>query len=286
MCSNNLKQIALALHNYRDVYGRFPPPYLVDKDGKRAHSWRVLILPFIERQTLYKQYNFSEPWNGPTNAKLATSRPFDYYVCPLDTGGRAPGATSTSYVAVVGPGTVWAESPPDSAAPPPPSAAAKPAGGVSAPKVTLPDPGSKMLVVEVANSPIHWMEPRDLSLDEALAGINPQSSPAISSQHEPRGANVVFADTSVVFLPSNTPRDLLKALLTEGLDDAKMARIEEVAASQPKPNQYLGLRLIAWALSILALLIHGLVVDVRRKRAAGKTAPDPAAVSPASRSDA
>src|SRR5260370_743998 len=47
-CKNNLKQIGLALHNYHDVYGSFPPAYFVDASGKPMHSWRVLILPFLD----------------------------------------------------------------------------------------------------------------------------------------------------------------------------------------------------------------------------------------------
>ncbi|HEV3023824.1 MAG TPA: DUF1559 domain-containing protein, partial [Pirellulales bacterium] len=44
------------------------PAFVADDEGKPMHSWRVLILPFIEQQPLYDQYDFSEPWNGPHNA--------------------------------------------------------------------------------------------------------------------------------------------------------------------------------------------------------------------------
>src|SRR5207248_11120546 len=44
-CSNNLRQIGLALHNYAQVYGSFPPAFVADEEGKPMHSWRVLILP-------------------------------------------------------------------------------------------------------------------------------------------------------------------------------------------------------------------------------------------------
>ncbi len=44
-CSNNMKQIALALHNYHDTYRTFPA-YTVDGNGQPLHSWRTLILPF------------------------------------------------------------------------------------------------------------------------------------------------------------------------------------------------------------------------------------------------
>src|SRR5207248_3539005 len=46
---NNLKQIALAMHNYHDTYGSFPPHALMSKNGKPLLSWRVAILPFIEQ---------------------------------------------------------------------------------------------------------------------------------------------------------------------------------------------------------------------------------------------
>ena len=58
----NLKEIALAIHNYHDVYQRFPPAYVADEDGKPMHSWRVLVLEFIRDPTakqLYNQYDFT-----------------------------------------------------------------------------------------------------------------------------------------------------------------------------------------------------------------------------------
>ena len=42
-CCNNLKQIALAVHNYAETNRCFPPAYIADKNGKPMHSWRVLI---------------------------------------------------------------------------------------------------------------------------------------------------------------------------------------------------------------------------------------------------
>lgn len=45
MCVNNLRQIALALHNYEQVCKCLPPAYTVDASGRPLHSWRTLILP-------------------------------------------------------------------------------------------------------------------------------------------------------------------------------------------------------------------------------------------------
>jgi prepilin-type N-terminal cleavage/methylation domain-containing protein/prepilin-type processing-associated H-X9-DG protein len=53
-CANNLKQIGLAIHNYHDANG-FLPPSRFNKDG--CGAWTVLILPYIEQDTLYRQWN-------------------------------------------------------------------------------------------------------------------------------------------------------------------------------------------------------------------------------------
>lgn len=66
-CSNNLKQIGIALHNYADTYKAFPPAYTVDSAGNRLHSWRSLILPFLEQSNLHAKIDFSKAWNDPAN---------------------------------------------------------------------------------------------------------------------------------------------------------------------------------------------------------------------------
>ena len=49
---NNLKQIGLALLEYHQKYGSFPPAFVADANGKPLYSWRVLILPELGRPTL------------------------------------------------------------------------------------------------------------------------------------------------------------------------------------------------------------------------------------------
>ncbi len=56
-CSNNIKQICLAVHNYHDQLGRVPPAY----DGRTGLSWHVLILPFIEQSSLFNQFDMTNP---------------------------------------------------------------------------------------------------------------------------------------------------------------------------------------------------------------------------------
>ncbi len=66
-CSNNFKQLGLAMHNYAADYKCLPPAYTVDAQGNRLHSWRTLLLPYLEENELYKKIDLSKPWNDPDN---------------------------------------------------------------------------------------------------------------------------------------------------------------------------------------------------------------------------
>jgi prepilin-type processing-associated H-X9-DG protein len=189
-CTNDLRQIGIALLNYHDTYRTFPPAYVADADGKPMHSWRVLILPFLEQDLLYKQYDFREPWDGPNNARLAEKMP-SVFRCPSDPGD----APITTYLAVVGPQTAWPG-----------------ADGVRI-RAIRDGTSNTLLVVENADAGINWMEPRDLTFDEAARGINPASKPGISSHH-PGGVNAVFCDSHVQYLSNDVPPDKVQALLT------------------------------------------------------------------------
>jgi type II secretory pathway pseudopilin PulG len=103
--SNNLKQIGLALHMYHDTYKSLPPAYTVDADGNRLHSWRVLILPYLEQTALYEQIDLSKPWDSSENSQFHSQVPV-VYISPLAL--RTPETNShTSYVAIEGPGAGW-----------------------------------------------------------------------------------------------------------------------------------------------------------------------------------
>lgn len=75
---NNLKQIALAMHNYHDVNRKFPAAATLSKEGKALLSWRVQILPYIEQSQLYDQFKHDEPWDSEHNRKLIDKMPRVY----------------------------------------------------------------------------------------------------------------------------------------------------------------------------------------------------------------
>jgi hypothetical protein len=104
-CTNNLKQIGLALHNYHDVYGQFPPaaigPHNVPRD--RQFSWIVAVLPFLEQQGVYDALRLDLPWDHPHNAAVLQVSSNTLF-CPSDPVHAATqeGLPKTSYVAITG----------------------------------------------------------------------------------------------------------------------------------------------------------------------------------------
>lgn len=89
---NNLKQIALAMHSYHDVYGTLPPPANLDANGRPLLSWRVHLLPFLEENELYNQFKLDEPWDSANNRPLIAKLP-EVFTVPSKTPFRE-GATS------------------------------------------------------------------------------------------------------------------------------------------------------------------------------------------------
>jgi prepilin-type processing-associated H-X9-DG protein len=79
-------------------------------------------------------------------------------------------------------------------------------------------------LVECVNSGINWLEPRDLTFEQAAKGINQTGVvPGISSAHK-GGANSLFFDGAVKFLPESIPHDMLRGLLTaNGGEDVSSA---------------------------------------------------------------
>lgn len=72
---NNLKQLALALHNHESAFTFFPPQALTSPSGKKLLSWRVMILPFLEQNELYQKFKLDEPWDSAHNAALIKEMP-------------------------------------------------------------------------------------------------------------------------------------------------------------------------------------------------------------------
>ncbi len=187
-----LNQLYLALGNYHHEYGTFPPAYVVDENGRPMHSWRALILPYFENlKDVYKQYDFSEPWDGPNNSKLANRMPETFRSCT-----EPESKSFTNVVVLTGPGTAF----PGSHA------------------IRLEDfkDGAKntILLVEIKDSKIPWLAPIDLPADEAVKAWGDPNQVGISCVSWRRPL-VVFADRMAAFaLGKGLPPESLRALTT------------------------------------------------------------------------
>ncbi len=106
--SSHMKMIGLALHNNHSTYNSLPPAYLTDANGNPTLSWRVLLLPFIEEQPLYEQFDLNQAWNSPANEPLALRRP-STYAKPDD--DDLP-SNRTTFVAIRSPQSILSDSNP------------------------------------------------------------------------------------------------------------------------------------------------------------------------------
>lgn len=106
-CSNNLKQIGLSLHTYHDVNKKFPAGAYW---GGASSAWRgsiyIRLLPFMEQQNLYDQFNLNAATDGQTgpDGKPLVSTVVQTLICPSDTNASLLGDRSIhNYCASAGP---------------------------------------------------------------------------------------------------------------------------------------------------------------------------------------
>ena len=73
-CKKNLDDISAAMDNYHDKHGHFPPAFTTDNNGNRLHSWRTLLLPFLDQAALYETIDLNKPWDHPDNAQARDTK--------------------------------------------------------------------------------------------------------------------------------------------------------------------------------------------------------------------
>ena len=201
-CSNHIKQIALAFHHYKSEHGHFPPAYTVDENGKPLHSWRVLILPYIEEKALYEKIRLDEPWDSEYNQQFHSeipsifqcpSVPRQNFQCPTCHYRHISVSGGCSYSIIDG---------------------AESAFTGSIPREGFDDLElrARIFLVE-RRTPVNWMDPsREISFETACKGINVDTM-GIGSYH-PGGAGCALGDASFRWLPNNMDSDTLRTVLT------------------------------------------------------------------------
>jgi Protein of unknown function (DUF1559)/BlaR1 peptidase M56 len=185
-CSNNMKQIGLAMFNYYEVNKCFPPAVLYGPDGKTPYSWRVALLPYLEQNPLYSQYKFDEPWDGPNNSKLIPLMPFTFRCPDDDNAGRSH---HCSYFVLTGPETIFPVR----------------KQGTKMQEVT--DGTSNTILVVEARRDVPWTKPEDIP----YAADKPV--PTLGGFH-PNGFNAGMADGAARFIKDSINENTLRALIS------------------------------------------------------------------------
>ena len=189
-CINNLKQVGLAIQNFESQRKELPP----SRNYDHYTTWAFLILPFLEQQRLYEQYDFDEPWDSPNN-KIVGNTAIPVYSCPTDpSSGVLP--NQTSYMVVTGPTTVFN-------------------GGQAARMRDILDGTSNtIMVVEAAGSGVTWSQPVDIDAGNVTFPIGARNPNSTGSFH-PGGMNVAMCDGSVRFVSNAIARAVWDALITK-----------------------------------------------------------------------
>jgi prepilin-type processing-associated H-X9-DG protein len=189
MCSNNLKQVGVALLNYQDINKTFPDRMTLAADGSPGLSWRVSILPFLEQQLLYKKFRLDQPWDSPHNIQFANARP-QFYACP---SAKRRLKSESDYYAIGGPDSCL------------------PDGNALSLQEIMDGDGTSntVMIVESHTFNATWSEPRDIDPATTSWKINAPNAP--SSGHN-SGAMVLFADGSTRFVTAETDPEVVKQL--------------------------------------------------------------------------
>ena len=185
--ANNLRQIAIAMHNYSDQTNHFPAWAIHSKDGKPLLSWRVALLPCLEHDELYRQFRLNESWDSPHNLKLLEKMPRVYAGSDLLPPGAK--ANETYYQVFVGKGAAFE--------------------GATGLRIAsdFPDGTSNTLLVVEAGAPVPWTKPADLAYDPKkplpkLGGLFAE------------GFNAAMVDGAIHFLHGPIEDQILRNLIT------------------------------------------------------------------------
>ena len=193
---NNLKQMALAIHNYASTYRDLPSAAICDKNGRPLLSWRVTILPYIEQEHLYRQFKLDEPWDSEHNKKLIPLMPMLYTI----PNGPKSGPGETHYRVFVGGGALFELD-----------------KKVKFSQIT-DGTSNTVMIVETADSVV-WTKPEDIPYDAKKA------LPRFADFHGSRRFHVAFADGSVRTLRLDLPEETLRGVITR--DGGEAVQIDD-----------------------------------------------------------
>lgn len=199
-CANGMRDVGLALNKFHDATG-LPLDSILTSDGNPPRSWRVEILPFLERDSIKDKYVTGQSWDSAANTPVAKMEVSEF-TCPSNWNLKDDKNRYYSHVsAVTGPKTCFEN-------------------GKGMPLDQIPDGSSNtIMLVEAAGQQIVWTEPRDVDIGKDPIGLNlpgdrPHTSPGWGSSYHNAGINVVYADGSIRNIPRSIDSETLRQLMT------------------------------------------------------------------------
>ena len=179
--------------NYADSnHDQLPPAVVYGKDGRPLYSWRVLLLPYIEQEPLYKEFHLDEPWDSPHNIALLPRMP-GTYAAPGSKKSKIPPHHTVFHV-FVGKGTAF-----------------EGREGVRFPGSFLDGASQTILLIE-AGEPVPWTMPEELVYDPN--GPLPELRSLFKD-----GFRVGMGDGSMHYVRKNISEATLRAAITRNGND-------------------------------------------------------------------
>ena len=209
-CTNNLRQIGLALQMYHEKQGRFPIGGIewrpAGNQTKRQLAWSAFVLPFLEQQAVYDRLDLSQPFDSSENAGGAAAV-ISVFICPTSVRGTrlVDGRGPCDYGGIYGERISGPNNPPKGTM----------LYDRALSSTDIRDGLSNTLMVgeDTEWSDGQWINGRNI-FDQAYA-IN--AAPPFENDirsHHPGGANTVFADGRVRFLDETVSLEVLSSLCT------------------------------------------------------------------------
>lgn len=185
---DQLRSLGLACHEYQAEHGCLPPAVIKDETGRSIHSWRAILLPWLEAQSKIQppafEYTLDEAWNSPNNQRAALDHS-DFYILHLTSDGTQI-IQRSKLAAVIGEHTYWS-----------------PEGECRRLQPVENEAERHILLMEIPHLGGPWSQPNDVTFDEVLTLCQ-------KNQFQPHGAHVLFDDGSVGWL---APEELTAAKL-------------------------------------------------------------------------
>ena len=228
-CEMNLQRIYRAFAEYADVNGAYPPAFTVDAEGRKLHSWRVLLLPYLEAEELFAQIRLDEPWDSDWNSQFHSQTP-NVFKCASTPESLGDKTCRCAFSVVLSDGGKDGEGGVETAFR---------ADGTSVAPEDLRDGAANTILCVERKSPVCWMAP---DAEPTAARVLAENGKPVRERVDfgcwhGRGANVLMFDGSTRFLSEKLDGGVLRLLLGIADSAPSSENGEDAETSETSENE-------------------------------------------------